>query len=144
MKAYVIIKGGFSQSLQSLTEGGRGGQKSEKLPYVIYERPLRVRTKYMSPQIFFISLFLESTWKTLNFVAQRLDDGSRSKSICDWEPSEKLDYAKKCYEKGVELIRSKNYKGAFKMLRQASALTIFIQGFYGKKSAFETRLFFFQ
>ena len=33
-------QGGFSKSLRSLTEGGRGGQKSEKLPYVIYERPL--------------------------------------------------------------------------------------------------------
>ena len=42
VKPYVIIKGGFSQSLQSLTEGGRGGQKSQKLPYVIYERPLIV------------------------------------------------------------------------------------------------------
>ena len=40
VKPYVIIKGGFSQSLRSLTEGGRGAQKSEKLPYVIYERPL--------------------------------------------------------------------------------------------------------
>ena len=33
-------QGGFSQSLQSLTEGRRGVQKSEKLPYAIYERPL--------------------------------------------------------------------------------------------------------
>ena len=37
VKHYVIIKGGFGQSLQSLTEGGRRGQKSGKLPYVIYE-----------------------------------------------------------------------------------------------------------
>ena len=32
-------QGGFSQSLRSLTEGGRGVQKSEKMPYVINERP---------------------------------------------------------------------------------------------------------
>ena len=37
VKPYVIIKGGFSQSLRSLTEGRKGGQKSEKLPYVINE-----------------------------------------------------------------------------------------------------------
>ena len=42
VKLYVIIKGGFSQSLRSLTKGGRGGKKSEKLPYVIYERPLSI------------------------------------------------------------------------------------------------------
>ena len=46
MKPYVIIKGGFSQSLRSLTEGGRGVQKSEKLPYVIYEQPLNKELKF--------------------------------------------------------------------------------------------------
>ena len=40
VKPYVIIKGGFSRSLRSLTEEGRGVRKSEKLPYVIYEQPL--------------------------------------------------------------------------------------------------------
>ena len=33
-------KGGLGQSLWSLTEGGRGGEKSKELPYVIYEQPL--------------------------------------------------------------------------------------------------------
>ena len=45
VKPYVIIEGGFSQSFRSLTGGGRGGQKSEKLPYVIYERPLMQMNK---------------------------------------------------------------------------------------------------
>ena len=43
VQCYVIIKGGCSQSLRFLTEGGEGGQKSEKMPYVIYERPLIIK-----------------------------------------------------------------------------------------------------
>ena len=70
---------------------------------------------------------LDPTWVTLNFVAERKDDGTQNKSICEWEPVEKLEFAKKSYEKGVELVKSRNYKGAFKMFRQASALTVFIQ-----------------
>ena len=48
VKPYIIIKGGFSQPLRPLTEGGRGVQKSEKLPYVIYERPLTLLAKVRS------------------------------------------------------------------------------------------------
>ena len=70
---------------------------------------------------------LDPTWITLNFVAERKDDGAQNKSICDWEPVEKLEFAKKSYEKGVELVKLRNYKGAFKMFRQTSALTVFIQ-----------------
>jgi len=69
----------------------------------------------------------DPTWITLNFVAERKDDGAQNKSICEWEPIEKLEFAKKSYEKGVELVKLRNYKGAFKMFRQTSALTVFIQ-----------------
>ena len=60
VKPYVIIKGGFSQSLRSLTEGGRGGQKSEKLPYVIYERPLTF--SLYPPSTDSISCCIDRSW----------------------------------------------------------------------------------
>ena len=40
VKPYVIIKDGYSRALRSLIKGERGVQKSQKLPYVINERPL--------------------------------------------------------------------------------------------------------
>lgn len=80
-----------------------------------------------NPMHSFLLPNLDPTWITLNFVAERKDDGAQNKSICEWEPVEKLEFAKKSYEKGVELVKSRNYKGAFKMFRQTSALTVFIQ-----------------
>ena len=41
MKPYVIIKGGSADPYGPLQRGGRGVQKSKKMPYVIYERPLK-------------------------------------------------------------------------------------------------------
>ena len=38
VKPYVIIKGGSADPYRPL-QRGEGGQKYEKLPYVIYERP---------------------------------------------------------------------------------------------------------
>ena len=39
VKPYVIIEGGSADPYSPL-ERGEGGQKSKKLPYVIYKRPL--------------------------------------------------------------------------------------------------------
>ena len=65
VKPYLIIKEGFSRSLRALTEGGEGGQKSEKLPYVIYERPLMINIK-LDSQFYkdfeFLASKLESSW----------------------------------------------------------------------------------
>ena len=63
----------------------------------------------------------------MNFVAQRIDDGSQNKKIYECDTTQQFDFAKKSYEKGVELIKFKNYSGAFKMLRQAATLTMFNQ-----------------
>ena len=40
VKPYIIIKGGGQPILMVPYRRGRGVQKSEKLPYVIYEGPL--------------------------------------------------------------------------------------------------------
>lgn len=55
-------------------------------------------------------------WKSVHFVASRVDESS--------EFSNKLEFAQENYEKAVELIRQRNYKGAFKLFRQASILAI--------------------
>merc|ERR1712018_291127 len=67
----------------------------------------------------------DQVWTTLNFVAERIDDGNQNSSIYDWDSAKKFEFAKTSYDRGVELIKLKDYKGAFKMLRQAATLTMF-------------------
>jgi len=68
----------------------------------------------------------DQVWTTLNFVAERIDDGNQNSSIYEWDSTKKFEFAKASYDKGVELVKSKNYNGAFKMLRQAATVTMFI------------------
>lgn len=75
-------------------------------------------------------------WQSLNFVMTRLDDSTSSSSISDWTNDERMQFAQECYDQGVELIRRQNYKGAFKMFRQASLLTTFNE----QESAVDLRL----
>merc|ERR1712012_1057708 len=70
-----------------------------------------------------MSFEYKTQWKTLHFVAER--KSSNEESIAKWSPQQKLDFAQKCYDSGVECIKHKLYHEAFKMFKQAAALSLF-------------------
>ena len=73
---------------------------------------------------FDMSFEYKTQWKTVHFVAERKVP-NEDLSIGKWTPEQKLDFAQKCYDSGVECIKHKMYPEAFKMFKQAAALSLF-------------------
>ena len=73
---------------------------------------------------FDMSFEYKTQWKTVHFVAERKAP-NEDLSIGKWTPEQKLDFAQKCYGSGVECIKHKMYPEAFKMFKQAAALSLF-------------------
>lgn len=75
---------------------------------------------------FDVSAPVGEKWITLHYVATTWDK-SDSISVCQWTCQQKLQFAQESFEVAVELVRNKEYQGAFKMFRQTAALTMFIR-----------------
>ena len=62
---------------------------------------------------------------SLHFVVQRTDDNTKNLNVSKWPREEKMNFAQESYDKAVSHIKAKNYRGAFKLFKQAATLTMF-------------------
>ena len=66
-------------------------------------------------------------WITLHFVAIRQKNSEEELPMSEWDNDKKLSKSQQYYDFGVDLVKAKQYDGAFKMFKQSATMTTFIK-----------------
>ena len=87
---------------------------------------------------FDVSSQVKDDWITLHFEATRKDISSEP--VFEWKDEEKISKAEKFYSHGVDLVKSKQYEGAFKMFKQSVNLCSFISKDFTNEKILELKV----
>ena len=69
----------------------------------------------------------DNQWITLHFVAIRQKNPEEEIPMSEWDNERKLSTSQQYYDFGVDLVKAKQYDGAFKMFKQSATMATFIK-----------------